>query len=137
MKKLLASSLIALAGPLALVTPAGAAVPKKRPTLTVACPAGQDGEVRVWRSKTKKGRLTQVAVDNPCDWYVSFPGGEGTMYVAPDTHFHWSQKRIRMAQEAGLPVMPSLVVGFTDDIICADDEVKSIVRRYDDVQFAC
>ena len=116
---------------------AHAAVPKTKPTQTFACPTGQDGQARVWVRKNKKGRITKLAVDNPCAWYLGFAGGDDVMWVAPGSHFHWSQTRIREAQAAGHPVLPSQVAQWTDGIVCSGGENQSLIVRYNDVRKVC
>ena len=115
---------------------ASAAVPTTKATQTIPCPAGHEGAARVW-VKASNGRLSKLAIDNPCSWYLGFSGGDDEMYVAPGTHFHWNQKRIRMAQKAGLPVIPGGDANFTDYITCSGGYTISLVSRYNDVRFAC
>lgn len=113
-----------------------AAVPTTEAKQTFPCPVGQEGAVRVW-AKTSKGRVTKLAVDNPCAWYVGFSAGGTAMVVAPGTHFNWGKGRIAKAQRAGLPVVPGGVAWYTDYITCSGGDVISLVSRYNDVRFAC
>ena len=96
MKKLLASALIALTAPLALVTPAGAAIPQnKPPAITLACQDGTGRVARVW-STNRQGTFVKLAADNPCArtlvliWNHN-DGSEASaniLGVAPGAHFH-------------------------------------------------
>jgi len=132
-------AVIAAATIATLAVPAGAAVPKKKATTTLACP-GESGKVaRIWTSH-HRGNLTKFAVDNPCSQYLVFHGAQtyasgdsrSAMAVVPGAHFNWGKKRIAMYSTAIVTIQPA----FKDmsDWECMGPTTVMVVERYNVVR---
>ena len=140
MKKYLAAVLVAAAIPAFWVGPAGAAVPKKGATQTLDCP-GQPGKAaRIWVSQ-KRGKLTKLAMDNPCSqslWLSSeghYAGGDAhdAMILKPGTHFNWGKERIAMYSWAIVYTEPHFEESSWE---CGGATTVAVVSKYNDVRYA-
>jgi hypothetical protein len=118
----------ALAGAVVPST-AFAAVPNTKPKYTLDCIDG-GGQARLW-TRVTNGRLTKLAVDNPCKDHFALTWGSptsGALLVAPGTHFNWSQKRIR---QHNVQVHSSYF--WEQEPICMGSATVRVVRRYNRV----
>jgi hypothetical protein len=122
---------------LAVVTPAGAAVPSKPAKVTVPCGDGQ--VARLWFT-IGDGTLTKLAGDNPCDGWLTFKYGPAyassaardMLAVAPGAHFNWGKKRVGLNGVRG-PVWGARVVPTWE---CEGPTTIHLLYSYRDVQVA-
>ena len=137
MKKHLAAALVVAAAiPALWVTRAGAAVPTTQPKESVACPDGS-GTARLWFTRSK-GKLTKLAVDNPCSEFLLFrhEGDSDNGYetlAAPGSHFNWGKERIALNNASDWDGFR--LWKFTDDECIADpNDTVTVVWWYNDVR---
>lgn len=136
MKKLFVSGLIVLAASALLVSPAGAAVPKTQATASLACPESE-GTARLWVTRSK-GRVTKLAVDNPCSGFLLFrfegdsDNADKTL-AAPGTHFNWGKKRIALNNASDWSGIRLWKVA-SDECIADPNDIVTVVWRYNDVR---
>lgn len=121
---------------------AHAAVPNKPAKRTLACPTGTKS-ARLWWSKDSKGFMTKLAVDNPCDeWLTWVFGGyyysgaaDNVASVAPHSHFNWGKKALQ--SWAGGVFIDDGPIGFKPAPDCGDGPTTVIfIYGYRDVRYA-
>lgn len=106
MKKPVVAALLTAAALATLAVPAGAAVPNRPASVTIACNDGSGKSAEVWR------RAGQLAAKNPCltQWLV-MPYGQGyangafdnALELAPGAHFNWNKKQTATYLRGNLP----------------------------------
>lgn len=120
-------------------SPAGAAVPKTKATVTIACPDGV-GAARIWY-KIRKQRVTKLAIDNLCSQFLAFDSGNhyaggdphSMHLVAPGVHFNWGKKRLAMY--GSLNAVDGWQHWENEDE-CGGPTTVVVVYRYNDVRHA-